>query len=55
MDDKINKGDIYSKLNELKPTNPPSEKNVKLTFPDGKEVELPILTPTMGHPMIDIQ
>jgi hypothetical protein len=55
MDDTINKGDIYSRLNSLKPTNPPSKEHVKLTFPDGKEVELPILMPAMGHPMIDIQ
>lgn len=55
MDDKINKGDIYSRLNSLKPVNPPSKENVKLTFPDGKEVELPLLVPSMGHPMIDIQ
>ena len=45
----------YNKLQKLKPENPPSTKNVKLTFPDGKEVDLPILEPTMGHPMIDIQ
>ena len=51
-----NKEDFnYSKLQKLKPTNSPTTQTVKLTFPDGKEYELPILNPTMGHPMIDIQ
>lgn len=45
----------YEKLQKLKPENPPVTKHVKMIFPDGKEIELPILEPTMGHPMIDIQ
>lgn len=54
IEDKINQN-VYTKLGSLKPTNPKSTQAVKLTFPDGKEVDLPILTPTMGAPMIDIQ
>ena len=34
---------------------PPAEDQVvKMTFPDGKEIELPILKGTEGAPMIDI-
>ena len=54
MEDKESQN-VYSKLNALKPVNPPSTENAKITFPDGNTVELPILKPSMGHPMIDIQ
>ena len=50
-----NEANIYSKLNLLKPTNPVSTESAKLTFPDGKTIDLPILKPSMGHPMLDIQ
>jgi len=41
-------------VKDLTPVIPPAAENVKLTFPDGKTVELPILKGTAGPPMIDI-
>jgi citrate synthase len=43
------------KYNELIPNIPKSEKSVKVTFPDGKEIELPIIEGTMGPSVIDIR
>lgn len=45
----------YSKLQKLKPINPPEEETVKLTFKNGVQIDLPILKPTIGPPMIDIK
>lgn len=42
-------------MRDLTPVIPPTSGNVKLTFPDGKEIELPILQGTAGPPMIDIR
>lgn len=39
----------------LTPQIPPPTGHVKLTFPDGKEIELPILEGSAGPPMIDIR
>lgn len=41
-------------VKDLTPIIPPTQDKVKLTFPDGKIVELPILKGTAGPPMIDI-
>lgn len=46
---------VGDKKIENLPIEPKSGKSVKLTFPDGKEVELPILDPALGDPMIDIR
>jgi citrate synthase len=42
-------------LLDLTPTIPNSEEKCKIIFPDGKEIELPILKGTEGPPMIDIR
>lgn len=46
---------IEKLLTDLVPKVPESKETCKLTLPDGKEVELPILQGTNGPPMIDIR
>jgi len=40
---------------DLVPTAPESKEVCKVTFPDGKIIELPILLGTLGPPMIDVR
>lgn len=39
----------------LKPEIPKSTTSAKLTLPDGKEVNIPIIHPTLGDPMLDVR
>ena len=39
----------------MEPKEPKSEQTVEITLPDGRVINLPILIPTRGAPMIDIR
>ena len=43
------------KHKEIIPTIPKPQKTAKLTLPDGKEFELPIIEGSIGPPVIDIR
>jgi len=52
---KSDREQFENKYQEFIPTIPKSEKKAKLTLPDGKEVELPILESSEGPDVIDIR
>jgi len=52
---KSDREQFESKYQEFIPTIPKSEKKAKLTLPDGKEVELPIIESAEGPDVIDIR
>lgn len=41
-------------MKDLTPIVPKTDDKVKITFPDGREIELPFLHGSAGPPMIDI-
>ena len=55
----VNRNKDISKIQQiykdLVPKVPESKENCTVTFPDGKIVELPLLTGSMGPPMIDVR